>query len=161
MKLIVACDIDGNIGKKGKMPWGLSIREDLELFKELTMGHDVIMGRKTSDSLNRTPLKGRRNIVISSNELNVSLHKDLIFTRSFNDAFKVARDDAFVIGGSSIFKYVIQNDLVDTLYVTIINKQYGGCDVHFTLEHVIMKYHLVECKRAKTFDMKFCKFELT
>lgn len=161
MKLIVACDIDGNIGKKGRMPWGLSIREDLELFKELTMGHDVIMGRKTFDSINQVPLSGRRNIVITSDNSKESLDKDLIYVHSFEEALEVAREDAFFIGGESIYKYVIQNDLVDTLYVTIINEQYTSCDAQFPLEHVVMKYTLTECEQGKTFNIKFCKFELT
>lgn len=60
---IVAAARDGAIGRRGEIPWRL--REDLRHFKELTMGHPVIMGRRTWESLPRRPLPGRRNIVLS------------------------------------------------------------------------------------------------
>ena len=60
--LIAAISTDGTIGDHGQIPW--HIREDLQRFKRLTLGHAVIMGRKTYDSLSR-PLPGRRNLVLS------------------------------------------------------------------------------------------------
>ncbi|MDE6028560.1 MAG: dihydrofolate reductase, partial [Muribaculaceae bacterium] len=56
---IVATNLSGAIGRKGNLPWHLP--EDLRHFKELTMGHPVIMGRKTWESLPKRPLPGRLN----------------------------------------------------------------------------------------------------
>jgi dihydrofolate reductase len=63
ISLVVASSRNGVIGKDGGLPWHIS--SDLKLFKQITMGKPVIMGRKTWDSLPRKPLPGRRNIVIS------------------------------------------------------------------------------------------------
>ena len=63
ISLIVAMSQNGVIGKAGKLPWHLP--EDLRHFKELTMGHPIIMGRKTFESLPKKPLPGRKNIVLT------------------------------------------------------------------------------------------------
>jgi dihydrofolate reductase len=63
ISLVVAASRNGVIGKDGGLPWHIS--SDLKLFKQITLGKPVIMGRKTWDSLPRKPLPGRRNIVIS------------------------------------------------------------------------------------------------
>ena len=62
--LIVAMSEDGTIGDKGKIPWHIS--DDLKRFKRLTMGHPIIMGRKTYESIGK-PLPGRTNIVLTRN----------------------------------------------------------------------------------------------
>lgn len=63
---IVAMNAERAIGKNGDLPW--HIPEDMEHFKATTMGHAVIMGRKTWESLPKRPLPGRRNIVVTRNE---------------------------------------------------------------------------------------------
>ena len=62
ISVIVAISEDGTIGDKGKIPW--HIREDLQRFKRLTMGHPIIMGRRTYESIAK-PLPGRTNIVLT------------------------------------------------------------------------------------------------
>src|SRR3989338_912161 len=64
ISIIVAMDRNGAIGKRGSLPWYLPA--DLKRFKELTMGHPIIMGRKTFDSIGRV-LPGRTNIVVTRN----------------------------------------------------------------------------------------------
>ena len=66
LSIIVAQAENRAIGLNGDMPWHLS--GDLKRFKELTMGHPVVMGRRTWESLPKRPLKGRRNIVLSQKE---------------------------------------------------------------------------------------------
>ena len=61
--LVVAIADNGVIGKDGGLPWHIS--EDLKRFKSLTMGHTIVMGRKTWDSLPRKPLPGRVNVVVT------------------------------------------------------------------------------------------------
>jgi dihydrofolate reductase len=65
LSIIVAVSKNGVIGKNGRIPWDIS--EDLKFFKSVTMGHTVIMGRKTFESIGR-PLPGRKNIIITRNE---------------------------------------------------------------------------------------------
>ena len=65
--MIWAQDTNNAIGRNGTLPWHFS--EDLKNFKKLTMGHVIIMGRKTWDSLPFKPLPNRQNIVISSNTI--------------------------------------------------------------------------------------------
>ena len=64
---ILAMSQNRVIGKEGKIPWHIS--EDIKLFKEITLGHRVIMGRKTFDSLKRKPLPKRKNFVLSRNTI--------------------------------------------------------------------------------------------
>jgi dihydrofolate reductase len=66
VSIIVACDKHGVIGKEGKLPWRCS--EDLKIFRKRTLGHAVIMGRKTWDSLPKKPLDGRPNIILTRNQ---------------------------------------------------------------------------------------------
>ena len=65
VNMIVAAGDDGAIGRKGDLIWHIS--SDLRRFKALTMGHPVIMGRKTWESLPKKPLPGRLNIVVTRN----------------------------------------------------------------------------------------------
>jgi dihydrofolate reductase len=65
LSIIVAVSKNGVIGKNGRIPWNIS--EELKFFKSITLGHTVIMGRKTFESIGK-PLPGRRNLVITRNE---------------------------------------------------------------------------------------------
>ena len=91
LSLIVATDSRGGIGKDNKIPW--HIPEDMKRFKELTMGHPVIIGRKTYDSILsylKKPLPGRTNIVVTRNK-NVS-YDEAIVCRSIDEAIKKAME---------------------------------------------------------------------
>lgn len=101
LTLVVAVADDGAIGLGGKLPW--RIPEDLRHFKRVTMGHAVIMGRKTWDEVGK-PLPGRRNIVVSR-QPGLALDGAEI-ARSVEEAIALARrtDEApCVIGGSAIY----------------------------------------------------------
>ena len=102
LSLIVAMDQRGVIGRGGGLPWKLSA--DLKRFKALTMGHHIVMGRKTFDSLGR-PLPGRVMLVMSR-ESSVGSRSDLAVVRSMDEALVLAVGDeeVFVIGGAEIFK---------------------------------------------------------
>ena len=114
MKMIVAVDSKNGIAKNGKIPWNCP--EDMEFFKFITIGHPVIMGRKTFETLKR-PLPFRDNLIIGSDHW-------------APDHFKGNQDynDAFIIGGESIYKEFIHH--VDIIYVSRINGDYE-CDQHF------------------------------
>ena len=85
VSLIAAIDQKRGIGKRGKLPWHLP--EDLKRFKELTIGHTVVMGRKTFESIGRV-LPNRTNIIITR-DLNYKV-EGVIVTHSLEDALEKA-----------------------------------------------------------------------
>jgi dihydrofolate reductase len=125
--LIVAMAQNRCIGLDNKMPW--HIRDDLKRFKDLTMGHPVIMGRKTYESILGylgKPLPGRTNIVISKNGFE-NLHEVPVFSdleSAIAYGQKIAKSKVFIIGGAQIYSQAIS--LADILYLTQIHKPIEG-----------------------------------
>ena len=126
LSIIVAIDQNNGIGKENSMPWHLS--DDLRRFKAITMGHTVIMGRNTWLSLPFKPLKGRRNIVISTN---MSETEGCEIARSIEEAHNMVANEelAFIMGGARIYQQTI--DIADELIVTHIHKAFEGIDTYF------------------------------
>ena len=127
---IMAADRNWGIGYKGGLPWS-RIPEDMEFFREKTMGHPVIMGRKTMESLgNKFPLEGRANIVLSK-KLNDPGDGSYFVERDYLDAIHRAwvtsyktleYTDVFVIGGKEIFELFLP--LMYGFYISIINGKF-------------------------------------
>ncbi|MBI2334748.1 dihydrofolate reductase [Candidatus Daviesbacteria bacterium] len=112
------------IGKKGALPW--YIPQELKRFKEVTMGHPIIMGRKTHESIGRA-LPGRTNIVITHEPNYKAL--GCIVVHSLEEAFQQTKnDEVFIIGGGQIYAEALP--LADKLYLTYIDKEVEG-DVFF------------------------------
>jgi dihydrofolate reductase len=113
------------IGKGGALPWHIS--EDLKRFRSLTMGHPIIMGRKTYDSIRRA-LPGRRNIVISRDASLVI--EDVEIANSLKAALEMTADadEVFVIGGQQIYQAALP--LADRIELTLIDRDFEG-DVLF------------------------------
>jgi dihydrofolate reductase len=118
VSLIVAMDNNRGIGLNNRLPWRLP--DDLKRFKSLTLGHHLIMGRKTYESIGRT-LPGRTSIVISRNP-DFSA-PDCVVVSSLEGALKLAEangeNEAFVIGGSQIFEKALP--LADRIYLTRVH----------------------------------------
>jgi dihydrofolate reductase len=120
LSIVVAMNQKGLIGQEGRLPWRLP--EDLKHFKKITMGHPVIMGRKTFASIGR-PLPGRTNILLSRQphfaaagmETCHSLAEALDFARQSPGG----QEECFIIGGAEI--YALAYDLVDRIYVTEVD----------------------------------------
>ena len=115
------------IGKAGKLPWHLS--SDLRRFRELTMGHHLIVGRKTFESIGK-PLPGRHTIVVTCN---TNFKPDGCFVaQSVEEAIKLARErgetEAFVIGGAGIYARAL--DATDRIYLTEVHAEVDA-DVFF------------------------------
>lgn len=123
IKVIVAHDEEGGIGKDGKLPW--SLPEDLKRFKDLTYGHVIVMGRKTWDSLPIKPLPGRTNVVLSSNNVE-GAHKTCKSLSEVIDLYPY--EDLFIIGGERLYKEAIP--ITDIIYETAV-KGFYDCDVFF------------------------------
>ena len=101
---VVAMAADRAIGLNNTMPWRLS--EDLKLFKRLTMGHPILMGRKTWDSLGR-PLPGRQNIVLTRSADFVAPGAIVIHDIAELDALELQDSEVMVIGGAQIYKLML------------------------------------------------------
>jgi len=127
--LIVAMAKNKVIGLDSKMPWHFS--SDLKYFKNATLNHAIIMGRKTYDSIG-SPLAKRDNIIITRNKefLNLTTSNNLSYINSLNSAIEKARnlkhEKAFIIGGSSIYSQAIESVKLDELFITQINNSYDG-----------------------------------
>jgi dihydrofolate reductase len=121
------------IGKNNRLPWHLP--PDLKHFKALTMGHRIIMGRKTYESIGK-PLSGRTSIIVTSQtEYKVP---GAIVVNSIAEALRASQDDkqnhdkyaktedseSFVIGGAEIFRQILP--LCDRLYITEIQRDFDG-----------------------------------
>jgi len=123
---------NGVIGRGGDLPWRLS--SDLKMFKALTLGKPVIMGRKTWDSLPKAPLPGRMNLVLSRDG-SFEPHGALVF-EDFSEALSVAREQAgedgveevCVIGGAALFALALPK--ARRLYLTEVEAEPEG-DVYF------------------------------
>lgn len=103
------------IGHQNKMPWYLPA--ELAYFKRITLGHPIIMGRKTFESIGR-PLPGRQNIVVSRNAGFIA--SGVTVVHSINNAMAQAgAADAFVIGGATLYLEALPN--VDKLYLTEVD----------------------------------------
>lgn len=113
IQCICALDLERGIGKDGKMPWHFP--EDLQHFKALTLHHTVIMGRKTFESIGKA-LPDRNNIVITSQKDYQAEGCQIV--HSLKDALDTAENDAFVIGGQSLFEQALP--FADILYLTEI-----------------------------------------
>jgi dihydrofolate reductase len=118
ISLLVAMDEKNGIGKDNHLPWHLSA--DLKRFKALTMGHHVIMGRKTYESIGR-PLPGRTMVIITRSPDYQA--EGCLVTHSLEEALDIARQagetEAFVIGGGQIFAQALP--LADRIYLTRVH----------------------------------------
>lgn len=131
VSLVVAIAGNGVIGREGGLPWRLST--DLKRFKAITMGHPVVMGRKTWESFPRPgPLPGRTNIVVTRDGAYRAEGAQVV--GSLREALEVAArspggDDICVIGGGEIFAETL--GIADRLHVTHIDADIDG-DTHFS-----------------------------
>ena len=124
ISIIVAYSKNRVIGYKGKMPW--KIKGEQLWFKELTLNHTVIMGRKTYESIGK-PLENRFNIIVSSTLF--FDEENLKTARSLNEAISLANsEEVFIIGGQQLYEEAIT--IADTLYITEIDIEVEG-DTYF------------------------------
>jgi dihydrofolate reductase len=132
ISMIVARSRNHVIGRDNQMPWKISA--DLQFFKRVTMGHPVIMGRKTWESIGR-PLPGRRNIVVSRNMNYVATGGELV--GSLDEALKSLSEfeRVFVIGGEQLFTQAF--DKADRLYITEIDLDIEGGDTFFEVPNEV------------------------
>jgi dihydrofolate reductase len=160
LSLIVAVARNGVIGRQGQLPWRLSA--DLKRFKSLTMGHRLVMGRKTYESIGK-PLPGRVSIVLSrSTKPAPEPRENPRYVRSLAEALEVARGDeeVFVIGGADVFLQALPR--ADRLYVTWVEADVPGDTVLPPID--LSNWRLVEetalpADEKNEFATRFCVYD--
>jgi dihydrofolate reductase len=150
VSIIVAADENLGIGKDNKLMWHLP--NDLKFFKNKTMGHHMIMGRKTYESIGK-PLPGRTSIIITRNK-NYKVEGALI-ANSLEDGISLASSrgetEAFVIGGAELINDSVH--LADCIYFTEVKSKFNA-DVFLKTfdpskwKEVIREDHQVDEKHA-------------
>lgn len=121
LKAVVAMASNRIIGKDGDLPWRLS--EDLKWFKKITVGHPVVMGRKTMESL-RGPLPKRRNIVISRNASELPEGFELVHSCEDALARLEGEEQISIIGGAQIYAEMLP--LCDEVLLSYVFHPYDG-----------------------------------
>lgn len=120
ISIIVAMSVNRVIGRDNRLPWRLPA--DLQRFKRLTMGHCLIMGRKTFESIGR-PLPGRTIIVLTRRRDYAP--PGVLVAHTVDEALALAQgDEVFIAGGAEIYRQTLP--LADRLYLTLIEKEIPG-----------------------------------
>ena len=117
---MAAMSLNRVIGKDGKIPWHLP--EDFKWFKGLTMGHRILMGRKTFDSLGRKALPGRISMVVSRTEAVLPGVVGVSNLDSVNPSD--FQEKVFVIGGAQIYEELLPR--CSDLYLSLVNREVEG-----------------------------------
>lgn len=125
VSMIAAVGRNLELGKNNDLIW--HFKEDMKFFKDTTMGHTVVMGRKTFESLPKA-LPGRKNIVISSNSEYQAQGATVV--TSVDEALRIAdNEEIFVIGGGKIYSEFLL--YADNLYLTEIDAECPDADTYF------------------------------
>ena len=150
---IVAIDENGAIGRQGDLLCHLPA--DMRHFKEITMGHSIIMGRKTFESFPRRPLPGRQNIVVTRN---AGWHyPGVTVVHSLDEAIAEAQTSTvFIIGGAQVYELALP--LVEVLHLTLIHARWASADAFFPhidmeqWQEVDREHHTSDHRNAYEFD---------
>ena len=127
LSIIVAKAKNNVIGKDNKLIW--HIPEDLKRFKKLTTGHNIIMGRRTFESLGRI-LPNRKHVILC-NDMEIDIKDDRVEVLEDISLLKKyidSTEESFVVGGATIYKLLMP--YANKMYITEINQEFEG-DVTF------------------------------
>lgn len=151
--IIFATTSDGLFGINGKLPW--TCDPDLKFFYNLTKGTNVVMGRKTADSLEK-PLSLRNNLVLSTKEYNREGFKSINIEEIGDLENLWQKEDTFIIGGCEILKYFILNyrDQIDFISHTIIGEKYLIKEVKNEVDRIYFDFDLLNyCGDYESFNI--------
>lgn len=160
MNAIAAVDANWAIGNKNRLL--TSIPADMKFFREKTMEHVVVMGRKTLESFpNGLPLKNRVNIVLTANRSYKVKDAIIVHTKEelLEELKKYDSNELYVIGGGSIYEMLIP--YCDTAYITKIDHAYAA-DTYFPNLDQMDEWEMTEVSEEQTcFDLEyvFAKYE--
>lgn len=161
VSLIVAMDLEKGIGKNNDLMWHLPA--DMLFFKETTVGHVVVMGRKNFESIPERfrPLPNRENAVLTRN-LDFNAPNCLIF-HSMERCLKHYENETertvFIIGGGQIYQEALENKWVDEMYITYVDHAFGADTFFPSIDdadwnHEIIKEQTADSKNAYGFTVK-------
>jgi dihydrofolate reductase len=163
ISLIVAISEESVIGKDNQLIWHLPA--DMKFFRDKTMGHCVVTGRKNYESIPEKfrPLPGRTNVVITRQKDYSAPGAHVVFSieEALSFCAKQNEKEVFVIGGAQIFEEMLQKDLVDKMYITHVKKYYEG-NVFFPVfntsewEKRIISVHAPDEKNEA--ELEFCEY---
>ncbi|ALV23503.1 hypothetical protein ASO20_02490 [Mycoplasma sp. (ex Biomphalaria glabrata)] len=126
ISFILAMDRNGLIGNENKLPW--HIPAELKYFRQVTLGKDMLMGRKTFESIGK-PLPGRNTIILTNNKDYYFDHPNVRVVFNVDKLLAEYSDkELMVVGGAAIFKLLYEK--CETLYLTIVKGEYQG-DTYF------------------------------
>lgn len=157
---IVATDKIGTIGKAGEIPWYLPA--DLKYFKRTTIGHPVIMGRKTFQSIGR-PLPRRTNIVLTRDPFFIASGTAVV--NSIDEALAhpalAEAEEVFIIGGGEIYKHTLQ--ITDRVFLTRVDTEISEGDAFFPQlnesEWALISHEQHTADERNTLDFEFQVWE--
>ena len=146
VRAIVAVSLNGVIGVDSDLPWHL--KDDLQLFKRLTTGRVVVMGRKTFESIGK-PLPNRVNIVLSRSMPNTD---GVRIVRSLEELMPILGGEVDVIGGSEIYKLMLEHSLIDQLIVTHVS-----CVVDYNKPSKLYRFDFASLAMFRPIEMIYNK----
>lgn len=164
VSLIVAVSENKVIGKDNDLVWHLPT--DMKFFKDMTKNHYVIMGRRNFDSIPHKyrPLPNRTNVIVTRQKDYTA--EGCFVVNSIEEAIELAKQagdkESFVIGGGQIYKYALDNKLIDRVYLTRVHTEIEGDtffeDLDSSWKEVYSKHHPIDDKHPYSFT--FQTFEL-
>ncbi len=158
ISIIVSMDSKRGIGKANGLMW--HIPGELPRFKQITTGHPVIMGRKTFESIGKA-LPGRTNIIVTQNPDFQAQNCKVV--GSVDEAIEIAKneqgsDEIFIIGGGQIYQQAMEKGIVDRLYLTLVEGDFGA-DTFFPEYSQFSKVISEEDREDAEYKYKFLTLE--
>lgn len=154
ISLIASVGRKFEIGKNNKLIW--HFKEDMKYFKDVTMGHKVVMGRNTYNSL-PTKLLGREMIVLSTS----SVDENVVVESSINgivDKFKNSEEEVFIIGGAMVYKQFLP--YANKLYLTEIDAEDSHADTFFPkFDKTEWDKNIIDKKCQDNISYEICLYE--
>lgn len=140
ISFLAAVAANGVIGRDNTLPWHQSA--DLKRLKALTMGHHVIMGRKTFDEIGGKPLPGRPHVIMTRGD--IEPQENVVVAHSVDEAvasIPASEDEVFILGGGEIFRQMMQR--ATRMYITQIHGEVAG-DTYFPDFDDVNEWRLVD-----------------
>jgi dihydrofolate reductase len=157
---IFATDVNGGMGYNGTLPWP-SNPHDMKWFQDLTMGHIVVMGRKTWDDAKfPKPLPGRICYVLTNRKETLPIYGRGITGDTQKTVLEIEKENPdrkiFVIGGPKILMEC--QPLYDYIYLTTFKGSYR-CDTRIQVKEILAGFQVKRCDTSPDFQCSFLKYE--
>lgn len=147
IRMIVCCDMMGNIGKDNDLLF--HIPQDMQFFRETTLNHTVLMGYNTYLSLDSKPLPNRKNIVLLEKKKHhlIQPHDNLIVTDNLDGIIGECLgngEEVFIIGGAFVYNDTLSKDMIDEALITFVPTVVENADASIHIELLAQRFRHVE-----------------